>query len=146
MDLHEEAINSGAGCCAGQGLDEFTLAAGFGSPAARQLHTMGGVEDHRVAEAPKDREGPHIDDEIVVAERRSSFCQDDPPVSGLLHFFHRVAHFLRGKELALLHVHNFAGLRRGNEQVGLPAKKRGNLEHVHNLPCLGRLLFRMDVR
>ena len=69
MDFHEEAIDSGAGCRAGQGFDEFTLAIGFGSPATRQLHTMGGVEDHRIAEAPKDREGPHIDDEIVVAER-----------------------------------------------------------------------------
>src|SRR6266850_4232876 len=84
MDFHEEAIDSDAGCCAGQWLDKFTLAAGFGSSAARQLHTMGGVEDHRIAEAPKDREGPHIDDEIVVAKRRSSFGQDDPPVSGFL--------------------------------------------------------------
>jgi hypothetical protein len=56
MDLHEEAIHSNAGCRAGQRLDEFTLAAGFGSPSTRQLHTMRGIEDDRVAEAPKDGE------------------------------------------------------------------------------------------
>src|SRR6185503_13548711 len=81
MHFHKEAIHSDTGCRAGQWLDEFTLAAGLGSSAARQLHTMGGVEDHWVTEATKDREGPHIDDKIVVAERRSPFGQDDSLVS-----------------------------------------------------------------
>src|SRR5438132_7518190 len=117
MDLHEKAIDSGTGCCAGQGPDEFTLTAGFGSPTARQLHTMGGVEDHRIAEAPKDREGPHINDEIIVAERRSSFGQDNPPVSGLRQFLYRFAHFLRGEELILHHNNTINSLRNSNQYI-----------------------------
>ena len=69
MDFHEETIHSCAGCRTGQWFDKFSLAAGFRASAARQLHTMGGIEDNRVAEAPKDWKRPHIDDEIIVAER-----------------------------------------------------------------------------
>jgi hypothetical protein len=68
MDFHEETIDSGSGCRAGQWLDEFTLAAGLGSPASRQLHTMSRIEDHRIAKTPKDRKGSHIDDKVIVAE------------------------------------------------------------------------------
>src|SRR6185295_11521507 len=146
MDFHKEAVNSDAGCSASQRLDEFTLAAGLGSPATRQLYAMSGIEDHRIAETSKDWKGPHIDDEIVVAERRPPFGQDDPLVSSLLHFFHRIAHFLWGEELALLHVHHFTGPRCRNDQICLPAEKRGNLDHVYNFPRLGGLFFGMDVR
>src|SRR5688572_26126748 len=98
MDLHEEPIDSHAGCRTSQRLDEFTLSAGLGSATTRQLHTMGGVEYYRVAETPKDRKRPHVDDQIVVTERRSPFGQDDLSVSSLLHFFDRIAHFLRREE------------------------------------------------
>jgi len=146
MNFHEESIHSGAGCRTGQGLDEFTLATGLGSPTTRQLHTMCSIENHRVAEAPKDGKGSHIHDEIIVTERRSSLGQDDPPASGLLYFFHCVTHFLRREELALLYIHHFACLRRCNEQVGLPAEERGNLEYIHNLPRLDSLFFRVNIR
>jgi hypothetical protein len=33
MDFHEKAVDAGAGCRTGQWFDEFTLAAGLGSPA-----------------------------------------------------------------------------------------------------------------
>lgn len=69
MHFHKEAIDSNAGCRAGQWLNELTLATGLRATAARQLHTMGGVEDHWVTEAPKDWKRPHIDDEIIVTER-----------------------------------------------------------------------------
>ena len=68
MHFHKESIDSGTGCRAGQRLDEFALAAGFGAAAARQLHAMRGIKDDRIAEASQNRERPHIDDEIVVPE------------------------------------------------------------------------------
>jgi hypothetical protein len=77
MHFHEEPIDSDARCSASQWFDEFTLTAGLGSPAARQLDAMSGVKDHGVTKASQDREGPHIDDKVVVAERRSPLRQDN---------------------------------------------------------------------
>src|SRR5262245_7133378 len=145
MDFHKKSVHSCAGCRTGQGLHKFTLATGLGSPSTRQLHTMRGVEDHRVAEVPKDGKGPHIHDQIIVTERRPSLGQDDSLVSSLLDFFHRMTHFLRREELTFFHIHHFTSPRRCNKQVGLAAEKGWNLEYVYNLPRLSRLVFRMDI-
>ncbi len=52
MDFHEEPVDTGAGCRAGERLDELALAAGLRAAPAWQLHAMGGVEDHRITETP----------------------------------------------------------------------------------------------
>ena len=66
MDFHKKPIDPGTGCGAGQGLDKFSLAAGFRATATWQLHTMGGVEHDRIPEASKDRKRAHVDDQIVI--------------------------------------------------------------------------------
>ena len=66
-------------------------------------------------------------------------------VAGRADLLDRVAHLLRGHELALLHVHRPPGPPAGDEQVGLPGEERGDLEDVDDLRRDGRLLGLVDV-
>ena len=68
MHFHEKSVAAGSRRGAGQRRDEFTLAAGCGAASPGELHAVGRVEDDGIAEAPHDREGPHVHDEIVVSE------------------------------------------------------------------------------
>ena len=106
---------------------------------------MGRIEDHRIAETAHDGKRTHVDDQIVVAEGRSTLRHDNPVVAGILHLLDGIPHFRRRQELAFLDVHDFAGLCGSDQQVGLPTKKGGNLEHVHHLPGLGRLILCVHV-
>ena len=54
-------------------------------------------------------------------------------------------HVARGHKLPLLHVHRPAGGRGGQQDVGLPAEKRRNLEQVADLPGGGGLVRQMHV-
>ena len=60
-------------------------------------------------------------------------------------FGDRMLHVARGHKLPLLHVHRPAGGRGGQQDVGLPAEKRRNLEQVADLPGGGGLVRQMHV-
>ena len=114
-----------AGSCrrACQGFDEFTLAAGFGAAPPRQLHAMGGIEDHRIAEAAHDGE--------TSACRRPDCCSRRGRSRSVrtIRWLPASSTFLTalpisgGDRNCLLDVHDLAGLRGGNQQVGLPTEK-----------------------
>src|SRR6185437_13323621 len=87
---------------------------------AGKLDRMSCVEDHR-REAPHDGERSHIDYEIVVAETRSTFGEENPLVSTLADFLHGMLHVPGGHELSFFYVDGAAGLRRRDQQVSLPA-------------------------
>ena len=61
-----------------------------------------------VAEFPHHREGPHVHDQVVVAERRAALGDEHPLVAGAGDLRDRVADVARGEELALLDVHGAA--------------------------------------
>ena len=56
---------------------KFALAGRFVAAAAGQLHRMRRVEHHRTAERFHDRNRAHVGHEIVVAERRAAFGEQD---------------------------------------------------------------------
>ena len=72
-------------------LDEFRLAAAGFSFAARQLHGMGHVEDHRVSELAHDGKRAHIHHEILIAERAATLGENDFFVAGAGDFLRGVA-------------------------------------------------------
>ena len=112
---------------------------------ARQLHAVRRIENHRPSQFPHDDESAHVDDQVVVAERRSALGQYDVVVPRRRDLLRRVLHVLGGDELALLDVHDFAGPAGRHEQIGLPAEECRNLQDVD---CLGgqvRLPRLMDV-
>jgi hypothetical protein len=145
VHFHEKSVYAGTGRGTGQRLDELALTAGFGASPAWQLHTVSGIEYDGIPEATHNGKGPHIDDEIVVPEGRPAFGEHNALTPALFHLFHGIGHFRRRKELPLLDVHYFAGLGCGDQQIGLPAKERGDLQDIDNLARFRRLLVRMDI-
>ncbi len=63
-----------------------------------------------------------------------------------VYFLHGVGHFPRRKELSLFQVHHAARFSRGDKQIRLPRKKRGNLQNVGDLGYGSRLRRFMNVR
>ena len=105
------------------------LPAGAGAQRARHLHRVRGVEHHRAAGVAHDREGPHVRDQVVVAERRAPLAHHDALVARRLGFGDHLAHVPRGQELAFLDVHRPALAADVLNEVGLPAQERGGLQH-----------------
>ncbi len=106
---------------------------------------MGRVEDDGVSCLRHDPEPAHVDDEVVVSERRPPFREKDPRVAGLRHLLRSVLHVSGGEELSLLDVHSPPGPPRSHEKLGLTAEKRGDLQHIRNGCSDGRFSFRVDV-
>ena len=68
------------------------------------------------------RKRAHVDDQVVIAEARAALGDDDARVAGVDDLRDRVLHVVGREELPLLDVDDAPGLRRGDEQVGLPAR------------------------
>jgi hypothetical protein len=83
------------------------------------------VEQHRHTEILHQRDRAHVGDQVVVAEHRPAIGEQDVRGAALPQLVHDVPHVERREKLSLLRVHGLAGLRGGDEQVGLPAQERG---------------------
>ena len=114
----------------GQRLDELRLASRYAARAAGKLDAVGGIENHRPSGLRHDPQAAHIDDQIVVSERRSALRQDHLAVTGRSHFIRRVMDVVRADELAFLDVHDLAGTAGFEQQIGLAAEERRDLEDV----------------
>ena len=130
MGFDEDAGDADRDRRARQHRHEFALAARRGALPARLLHRMGGVEDHRRAGAREDRQRAHVGDQRVVAEGRAALGHQHVGIAGAGDFLDDVLHVPGRQELALLDVDDFAGFGRGDQQIGLPAQERRNLQHV----------------
>ncbi len=130
MDLEEDAVDARGDGRPRQGGHELPLAGGDVARPARKLHAVGGVEDHGTDGVADRRKPPEVDDQVVVPEGGPPFRHQDVFVARGADLLHRVAHVPRRHELPLLDVHRHARLPRRDEQVGLAAKERRDLEQV----------------
>ncbi len=146
MRLDEQAVRADRQRRAREHRRKFALARRLVAAAAGQLHGMRRVKNNRKAERLHDRNRAHVGDEIVVAERRAAFGQENLFCAGHFCFFRDAPHFVRRKELAFFQVHDFSGRDGGFNQIRLAAKKRGDLQNVHDLARARGLLFRVHVR
>ncbi len=101
--------------------------------AARELERVSDVEDDGDAELVEDGERAHVDDEVVVAEGDAALGDEDAVVAHRGRLLDGEARVLGGEELPLLDVDGAAGARRRQQQVGLPRKEGGDLQHVAHL-------------
>src|SRR5208282_5002467 len=115
----EETIDAGGDAGAGQRLYELRLAAARLALATRKLHGVSDVVDDGIAEALENREGTHVHDEIVVAERGTALGENDVVVARGGNFFGHVAHVPGRKELPFLDIDDAAGFGGGQQQIGL---------------------------
>ena len=109
--------------------NELRLAAADAVGRRGLLDGVGGVEDDG-REPAHDGERAEIDDEVVVAEGGAALGEEDALVAGGANFLDAVAHVPGRDELAFLDVDGAAGFAGGDEQVGLTAEERGNLEDI----------------
>ncbi len=144
--FEEEAIDA-AGCDGGAGEEggELGVAAGLGALAGGLLGAVGDVEDDGDAEGFHDGQGGEIVDQAVVAEEGAALGEDYIFAAGAADFFDRVAHFLRRHELAFFYVDPLTGFGGGDQQIGLPRQKRGDLEDIDDLAGDGGLFGFVDV-
>ena len=146
MGLDEYAGNPDRHRGARQHRHEFAFAARRAALAARLLHRMGGVKDHRRAGVLRhDRQRAHIRYQRVVAERHAALGDQHVGIAGAGQLVDDIGHVPGRQKLALLDVDHLAGRRRGQQQIGLPAQKRRDLQHVDRLRGDRALLRLMHV-
>src|SRR3954466_12848518 len=131
MYFHEHAIDPGSHRRARQQRNELRLASAHRRTTVvrlsrRQLHRVCRIENHG-RELAHNRQGPHIDHEIVVPKARAALGQEYLGVPGVLAFLYRVTHVPGRNELTLLNVHNTPTERRCYNQISLTAQEGWDL-------------------
>ncbi len=104
---------------------------------------MRDVVDHRRAEAADDRKRAHVDDQVLVSERRAALGDEDAVIPHFRSFVEDVLRFLGRQELPFLHADGASGACRSRDEIGLPAEERRDLqdvEHFRRRRGLGRLV------
>ncbi len=139
MHFHEQRVDPHRHGRAGQQRNVLALTAGYRPAAAGVLHGMRRVEDHR-GEAPHHVQPGEVVDQPLIAKGRSAVGQQHIGVARLAHLFGRKLHPLRREELPLLDVYALARPPAGDQQVGLTAQKRRNLQAIEH--AAGRLGLR----
>ena len=131
MRFEENAIATGGDCGARQHRYHSPVTTGV-TTSTGHLHTVRGVEDHRVTEFTHNRQRSHVDDEVAVAECRAAFGEHDVVIAGGFHFRDGVLGISRREELAFLDVDATFGARGSLNQIGLPTEKCRDLQHIAN--------------
>ena len=106
---------------------------------------MGRIEYNRVAPALHNRQSAQVADGRIIPKGSTPLAEQKAGVPGSAQFSGNVLHIPGGQELTLFDVHGAAGLRGGNQQVGLAREKGGNLEHIHNFRHLAALLGQVHI-
>ena len=117
MGFDEDAGDADGNRGPGQHGDEPPLAARGRSLAARLLHRMGRVEHHGIARLLQHRQGAHVRDQRVVAERYAALAQQHAIVAGGGDFRRHVLHVPRRQELPFFDMHGAAGIAGGEQQT-----------------------------
>ncbi len=81
-------------------------------------------------EPAHDGERAEVDDQVVIAEGRTALGKEHAIVARGADLLDAMAHVPGSDELAFLDVDGAAGFAGCDEQVGLAAEERGNLEHI----------------
>ena len=79
------------------------------------------------------RERSHVDHQVAIAEGGAALDHRHALVAGRAHLLHRAQHVVGGHELALLDHHRASGAAGRDQEVGLAAEQRRNLEHRADL-------------
>jgi hypothetical protein len=130
MRLHEQPGNAGRGRRTRQHGNELPLPTGGASPAARQLHGMGGIENHRATGIAQHRQAAHVGHQVVVAEREAALADQDVVVAGRAGLVDDVPHLPGREKLPLLDVHRSSLRRDVDDEIRLPAEESRCLQDV----------------
>ena len=133
MHLHEEPVDPHGHSRARQIGDEAALTGAGPAGSAGKLDAVSGVEDHRHTQLSQQREGSEVDDQVVVTEAGPPFGDEQVPVSRAPGLLDRVNQVSGRQKLSLLDVDRSSRGSGRDDQIGLTAEERGNLQEVQNL-------------
>ena len=127
MGFHEDAGDADRHRRPCQHGYELALTARRGALPARQLHRVGGIEDHRASRLAHDRQTAHVGDQIVIAEGSTPLAHHDavavePGVDcGLAGLVGDIFHVVRRQKLPLLDIGRLAAGGHRTNEIGLTA-------------------------
>ena len=145
MGFEEQAIHPYGDGCPGERLDERSIPPGGVPQARRLLDGMGGIKNHRHAEASHHREAGEVVDQTPVAEERAPLAEHDVLATACEQFRDGMLHVAGGDELPLLHIHRLPRGSCGEEEIGLTAEERRNLDQVTDCTDRSPLIGEMHV-
>ena len=125
MHFHKKRVDAGGDSGPRQRRDILALPARSIAQSARQLQTVGGVEDHRIAELAHDHQRAHIGNQIIIAKGSAALGEQNLIVAGGEDFVEHVAHVPGREKLPFLYVDDFSRARHRQNKIGLAAEKRG---------------------
>lgn len=145
MNFHENAVDAGTGSSTGQITNELALTGRFGTGTARQLNAVGRIKDDRIAEAAHNREGTHVDDQVMIAQADASFGEHDIFITRMDNLIDDILHVFRCQKLAFFYVDAFTRCSSGFDQIRLPAEKGRNLDDIQDFSGRFHLVDFVDV-
>ena len=117
----------------GNGFDERGLAPGHAAGLVGLLQRMGHVHHHGHLEAAHGGQVAEVHHQFGIAKGIAALGEQNVGVAGLPHLVNGKLHGLAAQKLAFFDVYHLAGLGSGDEQIGLPAQERRDLQHIHVL-------------
>src|SRR5262249_19546805 len=145
MHLHKQAVDPNGGRGASQRRNKFALPTGTCSFSTGKLNTMSRVKNNTAIQFLHNFEGTKIDNQIVISKGSTSFGEQNLVIARALNLRDHILHIPRRHELPFLEVYHFPGLRGCQQEIGLPAKKRRDLQNIDAVRKLGCLRSFMDV-
>jgi hypothetical protein len=143
--LDEEPVRAGGRGREQQGRNHVAMAPAD-APGALPwlLHGMGRVvHDRHAGRLAHAGEAAHVDHEVAIPEERAPLGERHIRAATGAYLLHRAEHGLGLHPLPLLHVHRPPRTTRREEQIGLAAEERRDLEDIYDLcDCrrMGRLV------
>jgi hypothetical protein len=106
---------------------------------------MGGVKDHWVARFAHHDKAARVHHQIAISEGSPTFAQEYLFISRGRDLLGDELHVRWMEKLPLFDVNSFARLPCSEEQIGLPAEKSRDLQHIDYLPHNRGVFGGMDV-
>ncbi len=131
MGFHEDAGYPGRDCGSRQHRNILPLSPGRTALAARQLHRMRRIKDHRGTGIPHGRQGTHIGNQVVIPERHPTLTHHNLVIADSPGLVDDVFHIPGRQKLPLLDIHRPAGTRHVLDKVGLSTQKGRRLKDIH---------------
>ena len=145
MCFYEKAIGAGGKSSLCDRSDQLRIAAGDPAGLIGLLQGMRAIHDDRGAMFLHPGDIAVVYYQILVAECRASFCEDDTVVPCLFYFFDCELHGRPAEELAFFYIDYFTGLCGGDEEVCLAAEEGWDLEDVDGFAYGGAVLGGVNV-
>src|SRR5512135_3386772 len=89
----------------------------------RQLDAVSRIEDNRISQAAKDRQGAEINNQVIVAETETAFSHHHVRVSRNRRLLHDMCRVPGGHKLSLLDVHGPCFRGDGPDEISLSAEE-----------------------